>query len=139
MNFERFTQNLLALDNRIVFVGIVNGHSQIDYSTFREEVQLHLDQEAIKNLFSLAPQLTMDESEKTKPVLGQMSTVLVIFAKRVLVLSRFNEYIILVGLDAEFPTPLPDLIAALIRTAASEAPDLLPPLQTVMVAASSED
>jgi hypothetical protein len=136
VNFEKFSQNLLADDNRIAFVGIVDSHSRLLYSAFREGVKLYSDHKAIQKFMSLSSQLTMDDLEKNKPVLGSISTVLVRFAKRVFVLSRFNEYVIVVGLDIEVPTPLPDLIANLIKTAAISAPDLPVPLQTVKVSPS---
>jgi hypothetical protein len=87
---------------------------------------------------SLSSQLTMTELEKSKPTLGSISSVLVRFAKRVFILSRFNEYVIAVGLEIEVPTPLPDLITNLIKTAASDAPDLPPFLQTVKLIPSSD-
>jgi len=136
MNFEKFAKNLLAEDNRIVFVGIVNDHFDLLYSAFREEVRLYSDEKAIQKFMSLSSQLTMNELEKNKPILGPISTVLVKFAKRVFVLSRFNGYVIAVGLDVEVPTPLPDLMANLIKTAASGAPDLPLPPEIVEVSAS---
>jgi hypothetical protein len=138
VNFEKFTQNLLELDNRVVFVGIVNSHSRLMYSSFREGARLFSDRKTIQKFMSLAPQLTMDELEKSKPTLGSISTVLVRFAKRVFILSRFNEYVIVVGLDIDVSTPLPELIADLIKTAASGAPDLPSPLQTVEVLPSAD-
>lgn len=139
MNFEKFAQNLLGSDNRIVFVGIVDSRSRLLYSTFREGAKLHSDPKVIQKFMALSSQLTMDELEKNKPTLGQISMVLVRFAKRVFVLSRFNEYVIVVGFDIEVPTPLPERIASLIKTAASGAPDLPSPLQTVEVTPSVDD
>ena len=138
MNFGKFARNLLELDGRIVYVGIVNSHSRLMYSEFREGARVYSDRETIHKFMSLAPSLTMDELEKSKPSLGSISTVLVRFAKRVFVLSRFNEYVIVVGLEIEVPTPLPELIASLIKTAASGAPDLPSPLQTVEVLPSAD-
>jgi hypothetical protein len=138
VNFEKFAKNLLAEDNRIVFVGIINDHFKLLYSTFREGVKLYSDDKAIQKFMSLSSQLTMEEPEKNKPILGPISTVLVRFAKRVFVLSRFNEHVIAVGLDVEVPTPLPDLMANLIKTAASGAPDLPLPPQTVQVSSSTD-
>jgi len=138
VNFGKFARNLLELDERIVYVGIVNSHSTLVYSEFREGVRLHSDRETIHKFMSLAPRLTMDELEKSRPTLGTINTVLVKFAKRVFVLSRFNEYVIVVGLNVEIPTPVPELITSLIKTAACEAPDLPAPLQTVELSPSSE-
>jgi hypothetical protein len=138
MNFDKFAKNLLAEDNRIVFVGIISDHFKLLYSTFREGVKLYSDHKAIQKFMSLSSQLTTDELEKKRSILGPISTVLVRFAKRVFVLSRFNGNVIVVGLDVEVPTPLPDRIAKLIKTAASSAPDLPLPPQSVQVFSSAD-
>jgi hypothetical protein len=138
MNFDKFAKNLLAEDSRIVFVGIINDHFKLLYSTFREGVKLYSDNKAIQKFMSLSSQLTMDELEKTKSILGPISTVLVRFAKRVFVLSRFNGDVVVVGLEVEVPTPLPDRIAKLIKTAASGAPDLPIPPQSVQVSSYAD-
>jgi hypothetical protein len=138
MNFDKFAKNLLAEDNRIVFVGIISDHFKLLYSTFREGVKLYSDHKAIQKFMSLSSQLTMGELEKTKSMLGPITTVLVRFAKRAFVLSRFNGNVIVVGLDEEVPTPLPDRIATLIKTAASSAPDLPIPPQSVQVFSSAD-
>ena len=139
MNFERFGQNLLDLDNRIVYVGIVNGRYKVMHSCFREGAKVHSDSKTIHNFMMLAPKLTMTDLEKSKPNLGSISSVLIRFEKRVFVLSRLNEHVIIVGLDVEVPTPLPDLIANYIKTAASRAPDLPLPIETVHVSAVIDD
>ena len=139
MNFEKFAQNLLGLENRIVFVGIVDSSSTLLYSLFRDGAKLHEDYKGIQKFMAISPQLTMDELEKEKPSLGQISMVLVRFAKRVFLLSRFNEFVIVVGLDIEIPTPLPERIAGLIKSAARRAPDLPLRLQTVEVVPSFEE
>ena len=139
MNFERFGQNLLDLDNRIAYVGIVNNRYKLMHSCFREGTTLHSDSKTIHDFMILAPKLTMNDLEKSKPNLGTISSVLVRFEKRVFVLSRLDEYVIIVGLDVEVPTPLPELVASHIKTAASRAPDLPLPLETVHVSAVVDD
>ena len=139
MNFERFGQNLLDLDNRIVYVGIVDGRYKLMHSCFREGTKLLSKSETIHNFMMLAPKLTMNDLEKSKPELGSISSVLVRFEKRVFVFSRLDEYVIIVGLDEEVPTPLPELIATHIKTAASRAPDLPLPPETVHVSSIIDD
>jgi hypothetical protein len=146
VNFERFAENLLDLDNRIVYVGIVDGHFKLMHSSFRQGteldadvIQLDSDPEIINDFMALSSRLTMHELGNGKQALGSISSVLVRFERRVLVFSRLNEYVIIVGLDVEIPTPVPEMIAGLIKTAASESPDLPAPLQTAQVVARSED
>jgi len=138
MNFEKFAKNLLAEDNRIVYVGIINDHFKMLYSAFREGVKLSSDHKAVEKFMSVSSQLTMEKLGKSQPALGSISSVLVRFAKRVFVLSRFNEHVIVVGLDIEVPTPLPDLMANLIKTAARAAPDLPLPPEIVQVSPSTD-
>lgn len=76
----------------------------------------------------------MNELGKTKPSLGPISSVLVRSDKGVFVFSRLNEFIIVVGLDAEIPTSVPELVGRLIKSAASRAPDLPSPSETAEVA-----
>ena len=139
MNFERFGQNLLDLDSRIVYVGIVDSRYKLMHSCFREGAQLHSDSKTIHNFMMLAPKLTMTDLEKSKPNLGSINSVLVRFEKRVFVFSRLNEFVIIVGLEADVPTHLPDLVEANIKIAASKAPDLLLPLETVQVSNVTDD
>jgi len=88
---------------------------------------------------TLAPQLTINGLEDAKPVLVAISSVLVRFDKRVFVFSRLDGFIVIVGLDVDMHTPLPDLIAKLIKTAAARAPDLPLPSKELVVTASIEE
>lgn len=67
---------------------------------------------------TIAPRLVMDELEKLEPVLGEIGAVLVRFEKRVLVFTRLDNYVIVVGLETDVPTPFPEYIAGLVKTAA---------------------
>jgi hypothetical protein len=133
MNYERFCDNLLTLDHRILFVGIVDDQHNLMHSSFREDAELYSDPEIIRHFMTLAPQLTINGLEKVKPVLGAITSVLVRFDKRVLVFSRLDGFIIIVGLDVDIHTPIPDLITKLIKTAAARAPDLPLPSQELVV------
>ena len=143
MNFEKFGENLLDLDKRIIYVGIVDSHFRLMHSSFREGEsglsQLESDPQTIHDFMMLAPRLTMHELEKSKPALGVISSVLVRFEKRVFVFNRLDEYVIIVGLDVVIPTPMQENIAKLIKIAASEAPDLPSSEETVQVVACPTD
>ena len=139
MNYERFCDNLLSLDHRILFVGIVDDQHNLLHSSFREDSKLYSDAEVIRHFMTLAPQLTINGLEDAKPVLVAISSVLVRFDKRVFVFSRLDGFIVIVGLDVDMHTPLPDLIAKLIKTAAARAPDLPLPSKELVVTASIEE
>ena len=137
MNFERFGQNLLDLDKRIVYVGIVNEHFKLMHSSFREGAILHSDLETIHNFMTLAPKLTMTELERSKPNLGTVSSVLIRFEKRVFVINRLDEFVIIVGLETQIQTTIPELITTYIKAAANRAPDL-EDTETTLVTATQE-
>jgi len=138
VNFERFEQNLLDLDDRINYVGIVDSHDKVKHSRSREGTEFHSDSKPIRSFMALAPKLTMSELGQTKPTLGSISSVLVRLEKGVFVFSRLNEFVIVVGLDVEIPTPVPELVTSLIKNAASRAPDLPSPPENVEVVARAE-
>ncbi len=138
MNYERFCNNLLTLDHRILFVGIVDDQNNLMHSSFREGVKLYSNAEVIRHFMTLAPQLTINGFEKANSVLGAISSVLVRFDKSVFVFSRLDGFIVIVGLDVNMHTPIPDLIAKLIKTAAARAPDLPLPSQELVTASIEE-
>lgn len=109
------------------------------HSNFREGIKLYSDHEIIRNFMTLGPQLTVNDLEKAKPALGKISSVLVRFNKRVIVFSRLDGYVVVVGLDVDIHTPLPDLITKLIKNAAARAPDLPLPSQEIAVTANIEE
>jgi nucleoside-specific outer membrane channel protein Tsx len=115
-------------------VGIIDSYDKLMHSCFREGTKSESDIKAIHNFMDLAPRLTMNELGKTKPSLGSISSVLVRSDKGVFVFSRLDEFIIVVGLDVEIPTPVPELVARLIKSAASRSPDLPSPSETVEAA-----
>lgn len=109
------------------------------HSSFREDAKVYSDPEVIRHFMTLAPQLTINGLEKAKPALGAITSVLVRFDKRVFVFNRLDGYIIVVGLDADIQTPVPDLIAKLIKTAAARAPDLPLPSQEPVLTTTIEE
>jgi len=118
LNLEEFAKSLALSESRIVFIGIVDNSFKLRYSNFREGAKLYADQEVLRNLMRIAPRLVIDELEKLEPVVGKINSVLVCFAKRVLVFSRLNNYVVVVGFDTDVPTPFPEYVAGLIKAAA---------------------
>ena len=121
LNLDEFANALALSESRIVFIGIVDSSFKLKYSNFREGAKLYANQEVLRNLMTIAPRLVIDELEKLEPVVGKINSVLVRFEKRVLVFSRLNNYVVVVGFDTEVPTPFPEYIAGLIKTAAKRA------------------
>lgn len=121
LDFEMFAQNLASDEVRIVYVGIVDSEYKLKYSNFREGGKLYGDFHVIRNLLTIAPRLAVAELEKLEPTLGKIDAVLVRFEKRVLVFSRLDDHVVVVGFDPEVPTPFPEYVAERIKRAAKKA------------------
>ncbi|HMK82634.1 MAG TPA: hypothetical protein VK503_02860, partial [Candidatus Bathyarchaeia archaeon] len=83
----------------------VDSSYKLRYSNFREGAKLYADQVVIRNLMTISPRLVIEELEKLKPVVGKITSVTVRFEKRVLVFSRLDKYVVVVGFDTNVPTP----------------------------------
>ena len=123
MNYEQFCENLLTLDHRVVYVGIVDNQPRLMHSKFREGAELHSTPAAVRKFMTIAPHF-IDNLEMDKPTIGGITSVLLKSDKRVVVFSRLDGFIVAVGLDEEIHTPIPDLVEKLIKTAAARSPDL---------------
>ena len=121
MNFELFAKALAEDEARIVYVGIVDSKYELKYSVFREGGEVYADFNVIRNLLTFAPRLVIAELEKLEPTLGKISAVLVRFEKRVLVFSRLDDHVVIVGFHTEVPTPFPEYVAERIKRAARSA------------------
>ena len=121
INLELLVEGLLSLENRILFVGVVDSSFKLRHSAFREGTKLHADPQVVRNFMTLAPRLAVSELEKIKPILGPISSVLVRYEKRLFVFCRLEDYVIVMGLGTEVSTPLPDHIARIVQTAAGRA------------------
>jgi len=121
LDFEVFTQNLIEDEARIIYVGIVDSQFKLKYSNVREGGELYADFNVIRNLLTFAPRLVIGELEKLEPALGKINAVLVRFEKRVLVFSRLDDYVVVVGFHTEVPTPFPEYVAQRIKRAALNA------------------
>ncbi|HMK82114.1 MAG TPA: hypothetical protein VK503_00190 [Candidatus Bathyarchaeia archaeon] len=76
---------------------------------------MYANQDVLRNLMTISPRLVIEELEKLEPVVGKINSVLVRFEKRVLVFSRLNDYVVIVGFDTDVPTPFPEYVAGLIK------------------------
>ncbi|MFI5448697.1 MAG: hypothetical protein ACHQ03_02870 [Candidatus Bathyarchaeia archaeon] len=121
LDFEAFTRNLIADEVRIIYVGIVDSQYRLKYSNYREGGEVYGDFNLIRNLLTFAPRLVIGELEKLEPTLGKINAVLVRFEKRVLVFSRLDDHVVVVGFHTEVPTPFPEYVAERIKRAARSA------------------
>ena len=115
---DAFAKYLASSDSRIVFIGIVDSSFKLRYSNFREGAKLYANQDVLRNLMTISPRLVIEELEKLEPVVGKITSVTVRFEKRVLVFSRLDKYVVVVGFDTNVPTPFSEYVAGLIKNSA---------------------
>ena len=94
---------------------------RLKYSNVREGGEVYGNFNVIRNLLTFAPRLVIAELEKLEPALGRINAVLVRFEKQVLVFSRLDHHVIVVGFHTEVPTPFPEYVADRIKRAAANA------------------
>ena len=111
----------LEQETQIVFVAVVDNRYTVLINKFREGSTLYYSPEYIRNFVQITPVIIVDALEKLKLMLGSISTVVIRYEKRVLLFSRYEDMIIVLGFDPSIPTPFPDSMARLIRKVASES------------------
>jgi hypothetical protein len=121
MDFIKFTQNVFAQEKRVIYLGIVDRMYRLRHSEFRQNAKILSPPDVIRDFMTITPSVIMNELEKRQPVLGLVKVVLVRYEKRVLLFGRFQEYVIILGFDPEVPTPFPDQMFNIIKTAADKS------------------
>ena len=116
-------EKIFEREPQVVFVGMVGESDNVLRGDIevREGVSLYYPKQYVREFVHLAPIMIMGTLEKLKPPLGQISSVLVRYEKRVLLFSHCEDMIVVIGLDASVPTPLPDSMTKLIAQAAEES------------------
>ena len=121
MDFKKFAENIFKREPRVVFVSIVDNRYTVLANEMRKGATLYYTPEFIRNFVQLVPLIVMDALEKLKLALGPISSVTVRYEKRVLLFSRYEDMIVVLGLEPSVPTPLPDSMAKLIEETAKQS------------------
>ena len=120
---QKFVARIFEGEQHVVFVAVVGAkddtlRNDIDV---REGVSLYYPKQYIREFVHMTPLIIIGALEKLKPALGEISSILVRYEKRVLLFSRYEDMIVVLRLDARIPTPVPDSIAKLVAQAGKES------------------
>jgi hypothetical protein len=120
LDFDKFIERLLMHEPRLVYVGVANNQYKLVASKIRKDATTYLTHQALQNFVQITPIIIVDALERLQPLLGGISSILVRYEKRVLLFSRFEENVIVLGFEPSVPTPFPIEISKLIKKVANE-------------------
>ena len=123
MNFDKFIEGLFAREPRLVYVGVANNLYKLVASEIRKDATVYLSPQALENFVQITPIVIVDALERLQPLLGKISSILVRYEKRVLLFTRFEGDVIVLGFETSVPTPFPIEIAKLIEEVAKKCND----------------
>jgi hypothetical protein len=121
LNFAKVIERLFVREPRLVFVGVANNQYKLVAFEIRKDVMTYLTPQALQNFIQITPIIIVDALERLQPLLGGISSILVRYEKRVLLLTRFEEDVIVLGLEPSVPTPFPIEISKMIKEVANES------------------
>ena len=104
----------------VLFVAVVDSRYNVlsNDVMVRDGVSLYYPKQYVHDFVQIAPIIIVDALEKLKSALGPISSVIVRYAKRVLLFSRYEDMIVVLGLDSSVPTPFSDSMAKSIAEVA---------------------
>lgn len=102
-------------------MSIVDNRYTVLANEMRKGATLYYTPEFIRNFVQLVPLIVVDALEKLKLALGPISSVTVRYEKRVLLFSRYEDMIVVLGLEPSVPTHLPDSMSKLIEETAKQS------------------
>ena len=115
LDFGKFIERLFVREPRLVYVGVANKQYKLVAFDIRKDVTTYLTPQALQNFVQVTPIIIVDALERLQPLLGEISSILVRYEKRVLLLSRFDDNVIVLGFEPSVPTPFPVEIAKMIK------------------------
>jgi hypothetical protein len=121
LNFDKFIEGLFAREPRLIYVGVANNQYKLLASEIRKDAKVYLTPQALQNFVQITPIIIIDALERLQPLLGKISSILVRYEKRVLLLSRFEGDVIVLGFETSVPTPFPIEISKMIEEVAKES------------------
>ena len=121
MNFKRFAELMMKHDLEVLFVGIVDDQCNVLATEMRKGSHLYSSPEHIHAFIELAPTIVMGALERMKPALGAVTAVVVRYEKRVLLFSRCEDLVVVLGFDPTVATPLAEKVGLILRRVAKES------------------
>jgi hypothetical protein len=120
LDVQKFAETMFKREPQILFVAVVDSRYNVltNDVMVRDGVSLYYPKQYVHNFVQIAPIIIVDALEKLKRGLGPISSVAVRYEKRVMLFSRYEDMIVVLGLDPSVPTPFPDSMAKLIAEVA---------------------
>jgi hypothetical protein len=120
LDVEKFVQAMFVREQQVLFVAVVDSRYNLltNDVNVRNGVSLYYPKQYVRDFVHTAPMIVVDALEKLKPALGPISSVTVRYEKRVILFSRHEDMIVVLGLDSSVPTPFSDSMAKLIAEVA---------------------
>jgi hypothetical protein len=121
LDYAKFIERLFEREPRLIYVGVANSMYKVVASEIRNDATTYLTHQALQNFVQITPIIIVDALERLQPLLGKISSILVRYEKRVLLFSRFEENVIVLGFEPSVPTPFPIDMSKMIKEAANES------------------
>jgi len=103
-------------------VGVVESRADtVLANRIRQGASLYYPLQYMRDFLMIGPALAIGALEKLKPALGAISAVTVRYERRILLLSRYEDMIVILGFEETMPTPFSDSMTKLIQEAAKES------------------
>jgi hypothetical protein len=120
VDVEKFVEAAFEKDGRIRYVGVVNREFHVLASRMREEVQSLTPSESDRNFVQLMPPIIVDAAEKLSPMLGVVESVIIRYAKVVLVFFAEGSYLVVLSFGPDLQRPFMSALTEWVQRLASQ-------------------
>jgi len=122
LDVQKFTKGILEDEPKVLFVALVESRADtVLANEIRKGASLYYPAQYLHDFVMIAPAIVIGALEKLKPALGAITSVTVRYERRVLLFSRCEDMVVVLGFEESVPTPFADRMAELIRRVARES------------------
>ena len=121
LNYAKLIERLFAREPRLVYVGVANNVYKVVASEVRKDATTYLNHQALQNFIQITPIIIVDALERLQPLLGQISSITIRYEKRVLLFTRFEENVLVLGFEPSVPTPFTTEMSRMVKEVAIES------------------
>lgn len=119
MNVKKFAEEAFKRDNRIRYIGIVDGSYHVVYSKMRQGERSIITDERDRNFFQLTPPIIIESVEKLEPFLGRLDNVTVRFEKQLLVFFRCKSVTVVFKFNPDVSTGFISTLSGMVQSISS--------------------
>jgi hypothetical protein len=121
LDFRKFAEGIFDRESKVIYVGVVDSKYTVIASEIRKGVRTINTPEYIRNFVQITPVIIVDALEKLQLALGRISSVVIRYEKRVLLFSRYEDMIVVLGFEVNVPTRFAHSMAKLIADVAKQS------------------